>query len=156
MSNPTSVQVQAQVKLADIKRLLMDNVCQFYLCHNVAHLLEPNLEKVFPEYRKFANEGMDGLIGFNGIAYYFLCEREYVTDLDHQVVSCIQNYMKAIDPSLSDDLQPNASYLVRHTMMKFLGITNGSNWTGRRLRIDTLGKILSVFPDATMPIEIKV
>lgn len=155
MSNPTSV--QAQVKLADIKRLLMDNVCQFYLCHNVAHLLEPNLEKVFPEYREFANEGMDGLIGYNGIAYYFLCEREYVTDLDHQVVSCIQNYMREIDhDSCAGVYQPSAIYLFRHTMMKFLGITNGSNWTGRRLRIDTLGKILSVYPDATMPIEIKV
>ena len=99
---------------------------------------------------------MDGLIGYNGVAYYFLCEREYVTDLDHQVVSCIQNYMKAVDPSSSDDQQSNAIYLLRHTMMKFLGITNGSNWTSRRLRIDTLGKILSVFPDATMTIAIKV
>ena len=148
--------IQAQVKLADIKCLLMDNVCQFYLCHNVAHLLEPELEKVFPEYRKFANEGMDGLFGYNGIAYYFLCERDYVSDLDHQVVSCIQNYMKAVDPSLSDDLKPNAIYLHRDVMKKFLGITNGTNWTSRRLRIDTLGKILRAFPDATMPIEIKV
>lgn len=148
--------IQAQVKLADIKRLLMDNVCHFYLCHNVAHLLEPELEKAFPEYRKFANDGMDGLIGYNGIAYYFLCEGDYVTDFDNQVVSCIQNYMKAVDPSSSDDLQPSAIYLFRHAMKKFLGITNGTNWTGRRLRIDTLGKILRVYPDATMNIEIKV
>lgn len=148
--------IQAQVKLADIKRLMMGNVCQFYMCHNVAHLLEPELEKEFPDYREFANKGMDGLTGYNGMAYHFLCINE-ITGLDFQVVSCIHNFMKQIDPSIEDLIYGSQEYLYRHIMLKFLNLDDAPyNRTGRQLRIDTLGKILSVHPDATMPIEMKV
>ena len=148
--------IKAQVKLADIKSLMMAGTCAYYLCHNVAHLLEPELEKAFPQYRQFANEGMDGLIGHNGIAYHFLCQHTDTEGFDTQVVSCIQNFMLQVDPGIEPLLSSQPIYMHRHTLLKFLNIKDGSNWTSRRLRIDTLGKILKAIPNATMTITLEV
>lgn len=151
--------LQATIPLNDIKKLMLEETCAFYMCHNVAHLLTPEFEKIFPDFREVA-AAENNLIGFDNIAYYYLCNMN-TTNLDNQVVGCVQEYMLKIDPSIPENLfDANKAYLYRSLMVQFLQVQN--HWhgtpghlTARQLRIDTLGKILEHFPDAKMPIVIQ-
>jgi hypothetical protein len=148
--------VTAQIKLADIKRLMLDGTCQYYMCHNVAYLMDSVFENTFPNYRRWVSDSVDGAnISTGSAPYHFLCDNN-TTNIDTQVVGCIHNFMMQIEPGIDDTFFYDTGYLYRHAMLAFLKEPSRPDWTARGLRIDTLGKILKHFPDATMDITLHV
>lgn len=147
------VNIQTEVRIADVLELLKTDTCKYYICHNVAYLIRDKLALV-PGYGEYVKKhdhytGEDG----TGIPYYFLTDDE--TSIPHnpmspQVISQLNAWIVKFNPYtsafISDDCLDN------YQMSK--AVFGEYRMNHRENRIGLLEKIVKEDPDAVLSINL--
>lgn len=147
------VNIQTEVRIADILELLKAETCKFYICHNVAYLIRDKLALV-PGYEEYCDRcshfnGKDA----TGIPYYFLTDDEL--NIPHnfmspQVIAQLNNWIVKLNPAMSEFISENElnNYIMSKTVFGDYRLDDLEN------RIGLLEKIVKEDPDAVLSINL--
>ena len=152
------VNIQTEVRIADILEMLIARTCKEYICHNIAYLLRSEIAKVpgYDDYyqRHFFRTPEDEYDDMDNAAipYYFLNDdNEPIPhfNLSEQVVAQLNEWIVRFDPSMTNKV---SGHLDEYPMS--IAVFGEYRCDGRNNRIGLLEKILKADPDAVLSINL--
>lgn len=151
------VNIQTEVRIADILEMLLARTCKEYICHNIAYLLRSELAKVpgYDDYlqRHFFNNAEEEYDHMYNAAlpYYFLNDdNEPISHfkLSEQVVAQLNEWIVRFVPGMAKHV---TGFLDEYPMS--MAAFGEYRCDGRNNRIGLLEKILKADPDAVISIN---
>lgn len=155
------LQIQTEVRFADILALMKANKVKFYLCHHVAYMIRdklaliPGYEQRMKEIREdnvawFRDETLEYEMA--SAPFYFIYEKHLPNSLEEQVVGQLNAWMVKLNPEIKEcDLYRRS--LHSWGLNQAIGVYENDLGT-RGVRVALLEKILEIDPEAVLSVNL--